>query len=176
MVVNLVYLRQDPEAPPGALPIVLLIVGYLLWVGGVVGLHALQKENYGLIGRAGFYTIVLAFAVLILGQLILLLAVVTQILGTLTLLVGSEALLRFVGWVQTLGFLGLLVGFVLYGAATLWARVVPRWCGMLLIVLFPVSLFLGIYGNIWIGVGLWAVGYVLGSRWGMAAEHPSRLS
>jgi hypothetical protein len=176
MVINLVNLRQDPEAPPSALPLVLSIVAYLLWVGGVVGLHALQKENLGLIGHAGFYTVVLAFAALILAQLILLLTIVTQILGTLTLLVGSEALLWFVGWVQDLGSLGLMIGFVLYGLATLGARVVPRWCGVLLIVLFPVSLFLGIYGNIWIGVGLWAVGYVLGSRWGVTAEHRSRLS
>lgn len=176
MVINLVYLRQDPEAPSSVLPLVLTSVAYLLWVGGVVGLHALQREDLGLIGRVGFYTIVLAFAAQILGQLILLLAFATQILGTLVLLVGSETLLWFVGWVQTLGSLGLLIGFLLYGAATFLARVVPRWCAVLLIILFPVSIFLGIYGNIWIGVGLWAVGYVLWSRWGTTAEHRSRLS
>ena len=52
--------------------------GLLLTAVGMVGLHALQKDNYGRIGRAGFYTVVVAS----LGQ----------VLGTVVLLAGSTAL------------------------------------------------------------------------------------
>ena len=33
-------------------------------------------------------------------------------------------------WLILIGNLGVLVGFVLYGATTLQARVLPRWCGV----------------------------------------------
>jgi hypothetical protein len=37
------------------------IVAVLLMLVGLVGLHTLQKANYGGIGRGGFYTVVVAF-------------------------------------------------------------------------------------------------------------------
>ncbi len=134
-------------------------VGLLLTVVGMVGLHALQKENYGRIGRAGFYTVVVAS----LGQ----------VLGTVVLLAGSAAL----AWlVFPVGVLAVLVGFVLYGAATLQARVLPRWCGVGLIVGLPVAIALGLYGgNVLFGLFWLALGYLLWSRMGTAAEQPSRV-
>ena len=51
------------------------------------------------------------------------------------------------------GVLGWLVGFPLLGIATLRARVLPRWCGVLLIAYFPLFGFLlSSYG--WGGVAL----------------------
>ena len=148
---------------PGTFPYYLVegtfAVGLLLTVVGMVGLHALQKENYGRIGRAGFYTVVLASS--------------GQVLGTVVLLTGSAAL----AWlVYPVGVLAVLVGFVLYGAATLQARVLPRWCGVGLIVGWPIAIALGLYGgNILFGL-LWvALGYVLWSWRGTAAEQPSRV-
>jgi hypothetical protein len=35
--------------------VVLLALGLVLTAAGLVGPHALQKESYGLLGRAGFY-------------------------------------------------------------------------------------------------------------------------
>ncbi len=119
--------------------------GLLLTSGAMVGLHALQKDNYGRIGRAGFYTVVVAS----LGQ----------VLGTMVLLAGSTAL-EFL--VFPVGVLGVLVGFVLYGAATLQARVLPRWCGIGLIVGLPVAIVLGLYGgNVLFGIFWLMLGYVL---------------
>lgn len=43
-------------------------------------------------------------------------------------------------WLVAVGVLGLLVGLVLYGAATLQARVLPRWCGILFIIFMPVGI------------------------------------
>ena len=133
-------------------------VGLLLTVVGMVGLHALQKENYGRIGRGGFWTVVVAS--------------MGQVFGTVVLLAGSTAL----AWlVFPVGVLAVLVGFVLYGAATLQARVLPRWCGVGLIVGLPVAIALGLYGgNILFGLLWLALGYLLLQR--AQAERPSRVS
>ena len=74
---------------------------------------------------------------------------------------------------------GWLVGFPLLGIATLWAKVLPRWVGALLIAYFPLFGFLlSSYGWGGIALGLlWlALGYVLWSWRGTAAEQPSRVS
>jgi hypothetical protein len=56
-------------------------------------------------------------------------------------LAGSSAL-EWISWPSTLG---MLVGFVLYGSATLQARVVPRWHGLVLLASMPISLPLEVY-------------------------------
>lgn len=135
-------------------------VGLLLTVVGMMGLHALQKENYGRIGLGGFWTVVVAS----LGQ----------VLGTVVLLAGSKAL----EWlVFPVGVSAVLVGFVLYGATTLQAKVLPRWCGVGLIVGLPVAIALGLYGgNILFGLLWLALGYVLWSRReAAAAQQPARV-
>ena len=91
---------------------VIFIVALVLVLVGLAGLHALQRDSYGRIGRVGFYTVVIA--------------TLAQILGLAVLLAGSAAL----EWLIPIGSLAVLVGFVLYGVATLQARVLPRWCGV----------------------------------------------
>ena len=46
--------------PESAVTDVLFIIAALCTVGGFVGFHALQKDNYGRIGRGGFWTVVVA--------------------------------------------------------------------------------------------------------------------
>jgi hypothetical protein len=82
------------------------------------------------------------------------------------LLWGSSAL---VWLVSPIGLSVKLVGFVLYGVATLRARVLPRWYGVALIVLVPVSVVLLAYGNIWTGLVLLVLGYALWLRMGASA-------
>ena len=139
---------------------VLFIISVLLALVGLVGFHALQKGNYGRIGRAGFYTVIVSS--------------VAQILALVVLLAGSEALV----WLLSIGALGVLVGFALYGAATLQARVLPRWCGVAFIIALPITILLGVYGgNIWLGLIWLALGYVLWSQRSTAAEQqPRRVS
>jgi hypothetical protein len=141
----------------------LAILAYVLLIVGLVGFHALQQRNYGRIGRAGLYTTIAAFLlweILLLGGL----------LG------GGEGL----GWLVAVGVLGTLVGEVLYGAATLQARVLPRWCGVLFILLMPVTILFGsilpgAYSTIWVGLAWLALGYGLSSHSGAAAEQPLRV-
>jgi hypothetical protein len=86
------------------------------------------------------------------------------------------------GWLAAVGVLGLLVGLALYGAATLQARVLPRWCGILFIILMPGTILFGAllsgaYSIIWSGLVWVALGYALWSQIssGAAAEQPSRV-
>jgi hypothetical protein len=132
-----IVLMLIPEGPPGSflytLNSLVFIVAVLLVLVGLAGFHALQKQNYGRIGRAGFYTVIAAGSV--------------QILAQIGLMSGSMAF-RFLDF---LGLLGVMVGLVLYGAATLQARVLPRWCGVGFIVCLPV----------W-----WVLSVILGNEYG----------
>jgi hypothetical protein len=61
-----------------------------------------KKETTGALGQAGFYTIIFSFG--------------AQLLATVAFTFGSEAL----EWLSfPVGLLGAIVGFALYGAATL---------------------------------------------------------
>src|ERR671921_2523850 len=143
---------------PGPLDI-LVILAMLLEVVGLVGFHALQGRNYGRIGRAGLYTAI--------G------GIVVWALVILASLFGESVSL---GLLAAVGALGMLVGFVLYGAATLQARVLPRWCGILFIVFIPVGLLLGDLQPIWGGLVWVALGYALLSQSsGAALQQPSRV-
>lgn len=159
-----------PEGPPGSfsdiLGSVVFLVALLLLLAGLVGFHTLQKGNYGRIGRAGFYTVIVGAS--------------AQIVATLVGLTGSTAL----EFLDFLGLIGVLVGFALYGAATLQARVLPRWCGIGFIVGLPVWLIIsvvfgeeygGALGGIMFGLLWLALGYVLWSRREVSAEQSSRV-
>jgi hypothetical protein len=138
------------------------VVPVLLILVGMVGFHTLQKANYGGMGRGGFYTV--------------LVGLLAQVLGTISHLSGSEAL----DWlVFPVGIVLMIAGLVLYGAATLQARVLPRWCGLGFVVVPPVVIVLEVllegYGEVVFGLLWLAVGYALWSRRGTAEERPSRV-
>jgi hypothetical protein len=81
-----------------------------------------------------------------------------------------------IDWLRSIALLGVLVGFALYGAATLQARVLPRWCGVVFITAFPITAFLEAYGNIWFGLVWLALGYMLWSQRDTSVGQPSRVS
>ncbi len=137
---------------------VMFVVAMLLVLAGMVGFHALQQGHYGLLGWAGFYTVVVG--------------ILAQVLGLVLLLSGSTALL----WLVPVATLAILVGFALYGVATLRAKVLPRWCGVALIVAFPAAVALGTYSYFWLGLVWIALGYVLWRKRGTATERSSRVS
>jgi hypothetical protein len=145
----------------GALDI-LIILGYVLILVGLLGFHILQGRNYGRIGRAGLYTSIGSILVLFLWLVASLLA------GTAVLVV-----------LNIVGALGLLVGLTLYGAATLQARVLPRWCGILFIILMPGAILLASllwqWEPMWSGLVWLALGYGLWSQRSATAEQPSRV-
>jgi hypothetical protein len=142
-----------------------LLLAALLTLAGLAGLHALQGSNYGPIGRAGFYTTAVGLLLQALAALLLL------------LLMGRDAWEVTLQWlVAPVGSLIVLVGLVLYGAATLQARVLARWCGVGLIVVPPLAFYMHskiFYGSLALFGVLWvALGYVL---WSRSGRQPSRV-
>ncbi len=131
-------------------------------LGALLGLHTLQSPAYGRLGKAGF---ALAFLGTALICLITIVVVFTMdMIGEtlLTVVFSSSALSWF-------------LGFPLLGIATLRARVLPRWQGVLLLAFFPLFLFtLSSYG--WGGLAFalfWLVlGYGLFSQTGLL-DHSS---
>lgn len=125
----------------------LFVVAALCTIGGVAGFHALQKDDYGRIGWDGFWTVVAATLFLSVG-------LIMSLLGSTVL----ERLELF-----PVGTLAVFIGFGLYGAATLQARVLPRWCGVGLIV-GPFMFLIGNFGGILFGLLWLALGYTLWSQ------------
>ena len=159
------FLMRSPATGIAYYYVVLGIVARLLLGLGVVGLHTLQEGRYGSLGRAGFYTILVALA--------------AQILGALASLAGIQAL----AWlIAPVGLVILIVGFALYGGASLQARVLPRWYSVLLIIFVPVSAVLGLVqlgyiGNIVLGVLLLVLGFVLWQQGeALAEQQPPRVA
>jgi hypothetical protein len=93
-----------------------------------------------------------------------------------TTLAGGEPIYT----VRLMGGLTVLVGSILLGVMTLYARVLPWWCGVLLIVGFPLGDFLDnvaegseaiVFAIVW-----GSIGYALLSPRVTVAEQPSRVS
>jgi hypothetical protein len=127
-------------------------------LAGLVGFHARQAPNYGRLGTAGFFA---AFV----GVFFMLASTVASLLAE-----SGDVL----DWLFVLGFVGTLGGFVLLGTATLRARVLPRWCGILLLIAvlgIPAYFALGSYGGaILYGLVWLALGYGLWSERGASVE------
>jgi hypothetical protein len=124
-----------------------LLVGYAGTMGAIVGLHALQSQSnrYGRLGAVGSSLTFIGYAIVFVAT-------------TGSILQGSQALLS----VRLTGGIAVLLGSILLGAITLYARVVPWWCGVLLIVAFP----LGDFSNAIVRGG---EGILLGLLWGSVA-------
>ncbi len=169
VIVNLAITSpQGPTAfglssPLDEVTYIVALAGTLL---GLAGLHAKQARSYGRLGVAGFLVAFMGNVLVLLGLVLSLSArgeifeqeLLDQVLG-----------LGLLG--MFLGFVLLSVGLVVLGIATLLAGVLPRWCGVALILALPVSVALGNYGGrMVLGVVWLALGYILWSRRGEAAR------
>ncbi len=130
-----------------ALLAVAVVVAFLLVPVGMVGFHALQRDTYGRMGLSLFWLVVVGSLVVVLG------GVVFFALGQ-----AGDFLQASPPWVWVVlgvlglvtGFVSMIVGFALYGVATLQARVLPRWCGVAFILALPVALASGILFPLWL--------------------------
>lgn len=144
-------------------------VAWLFAIPGVLGLHGAQKERYGLLGRVGSVALVAG--------------VIANTIGLVPLAAGNGSLL----WLSfPVGAVFLLAGFVVLSIAILRAGVLPRWCGVALIIALPLTAVAGwvlgaerdadypgvvVMGLVWL-----ALGYALWARTGATSERPSRVS
>jgi hypothetical protein len=132
----------------------------------VAGLHALQRGRYGWVGTVGA-------SVTVIGNLLFSYGTIEQIVAGASVGPG----------IQTVGFWFTLGGLVILGIATLQARLLPLWCGVVLVMGFPILWVLGpplgtALGT-WLPIGIylglfWAVlGYALLSSNFIASSWPS---
>ena len=135
----------------------LYVVAVAGTMGGIVGLHVRQAPSYGRLGTMGFLATFIGTALVLLGLV-------------LSFTMGSVFGPTLLDLVLGLGLWGALLGFMALGAATLRLGVLPRWCGVLLIICTPLAIVLGDYGGGTVLGLLWlAVAYALLSQHDMSA-------
>jgi hypothetical protein len=135
----------------------LYVVAVAGTMGGIVGLHARQAPSYGRLGTAGFLATFTGTALLLLGLV-------------LSFAMGSVFERTLLDYMLGLGLWAALLGFMALGAATLRLGVLPRWCGVLLIICLPLAVVLGDYGGGTVLGLLWlAVAYELLSQHDVSA-------
>jgi hypothetical protein len=162
IAVYLLSLKMASAPPPSFMPPEFSLWLYMATIAvsliGLVGLHALQRRSYGGVGRAGFYTILVSSVVIVASG-------VGHLFGSMAL-----------DWLAyPVGMVGVIVGFSLYGAATVQAKVLPRWYGVVLIVFLPISVLFGVYDNLWVGAVQLVLGTVLWTRRARPTESAPRV-
>ena len=162
---------ETATTTPYFLVFFLYLLGAVLLLLGLVGLYASQSEAAGVLGLVGFLVAFLGTALLagvLWFELFLTPSLATRAPGL------AEAELGLAGF--TLVFLLGVVGWVLFGAATLRARTYPRWAAVLLMIggvvaFVPVPL----AGTVFSVAIAW-LGLVLFTGGSGPAERPSRVS
>jgi hypothetical protein len=101
---------------------VVIVAAFALTPVAIAGLHAAQSRSgrYRLLGAAGSLLTFVGYAIVL-------------VIAHLISLAGGEPILS----VRPVGGLLVLVGSILLGAMTIYARVLPWWCDVLLIFGFP---------------------------------------
>lgn len=126
MVFIILSLLSLATPEPAAYLDVIFGVAWLSTVLPVAALHAVQEGRYGLLGRVGSASIVVG--------------AVATFLGALAVATRSTSL----AWPLFIaGGVFLLAGLVVLGIASLRARVLPRWCGVALILALPLTALAG---------------------------------
>ena len=101
-----------------------VVAAYIAVIVAVLGIHALHRgrARYGRLGTTGTVLTIAGYLIMIVVRLI-------------SMVAGRESL----GNVRIGAGLAVLIGSVLLGVIILRARILPWWCGVLLIVAFPLG-------------------------------------
>jgi hypothetical protein len=101
-----------------------VVAAYIAVIVAVLGIHALHsgRPRYGRLGTTGVVLTIAGYAI------IAVLTVISMVLGQATLLT-----------IRLAGAGVLLVGSILLGVIIIRARLLAWWCGVLLIVAFPLG-------------------------------------
>ena len=134
---------------------------------GFLGLHAAQRRSYGRLGKAGFVTAFVGLALAVAGSV--------GEFWVFTMQPYGEANGRDASWtIYLLGHLVLALGSVLFGIATVRAKVLARKTALMFAVLggFAVVPF---FGALLFAISFTWLGYMLWSQRDVSADHPSRV-
>ena len=101
-----------------------VVAAYIAVIIAVLGIHALHsgRPRYGRLGTTGTVLTIAGYLIMIVVRMI-------------SMVAGRESL----GDVRIGAGLAVLIGSVLLGVIILRARILPWWCGVLLIVAFPLG-------------------------------------
>jgi hypothetical protein len=101
-----------------------VVAAYIAVIVAVLGIHALHsgRPRYGRLGTTGTVLTIAGYLIMIVVRMI-------------SMVAGRESL----GNVRLGAGLAVLIGSVLLGVIILRARILPWWCGVLLIVAFPLG-------------------------------------
>ena len=162
---------ESAATTPYMLVFLLYLLGTVLLLLGLVGLYSSQSEPAGFLGLLGFLVAFLGTA-LVSGALWFELFITPSLAVEAPEL--AEAELGLAGFAIT--FLLVVVGWVLFGVATLRARVYPRLAAALLIVGAVTSLVPIPLSGVVLSVAVAWLGLMLFTGRGMPSEQPSRVS
>lgn len=162
---------ESAATAPYVIVFLLYLLGAVLLLLGLVGLYTSQSEAAGVLGLLGFLVAFLGTA-LVSGALWFELFITPSLATEAPEL--AEAELGLAGFI--LSFLSVIVGWILFGVATLRARVYPRPAAVLLIVGAVVSFVPIPLSGVFLSVAVAWLGLVLFTGRGMAGEQPSRVS
>ena len=127
LIMSAILNQMSPGAAGSNLYLdVVVLVAYVAVIVAVLGIHALHsgKPRYGRLGTTGAVLTIAGYAII----------TVTTVISTVQ---GQRSLLP----VRLTGAGMLLVGSALLGVIIIRARLLPWWCGVLLIVTFPLGHF-----------------------------------
>jgi hypothetical protein len=117
-------LRRTYDSAASYLYLGVVVAAYIAVIIAVLGIDALHsgRPRYGRLGTTGTVLTIAGYLIMIVVRMI-------------NLAAGQESL----GNVRLGGGLAVLIGSVLLGVIILRARMLPWWCGVLLIVAFPLG-------------------------------------
>ena len=117
-------LRRTYDSAASYLYLGVVVAAYIAVIIAVLGIDALHsgRPRYGRLGTTGTVLTIAGYLIMIVVRMI-------------NLAPGQESL----GNVRLGGGLAVLIGSVLLGVIILRARMLPWWCGVLLIVAFPLG-------------------------------------
>lgn len=156
---------------PYAVVFSLYLLGGALLLLGLVGLYTSQAEEAGILGLAGFLIAFLG-TVLLVGALWFELFITPALAAEAPEL--AEAELGLAGFI--LVFVLATLGWILFGVATLRARVYPRWAAVLLIVGGLIAFVPVPMSGIVFSVAIVWLGFTLFTGRNASVEEPARVS
>jgi hypothetical protein len=140
----------------------LRLLGLVLLVWGLIGIYGPQSRAAGSFGLWTFVFVFLGTA-LAAGNVwaeVFVWPTLAQIAPGMLSGAGFETEAAYMSTGLSLSYPLFFLGLILFGAATFWARVYPRWIAVLLIVSVPVTMFLDPTAGTFqesIGPALWGI-------------------
>src|ERR687890_1351580 len=122
----------------------LRLLGFVLLVWGLIGIYGPQSRAAGTFGLWTFVFVFLATALAV-GNVwaeVFVYPTLAQIAPDMLSGAGFETGAAYMSTGLSLSYPLFFLGLILFGAATFWARVYPRWIAVLLIISIPVTMFL----------------------------------